>query len=264
MGIFKAIRLGSADPAVFPTGVERLDYASGVDGTADWAMVWPGESTERWIVKLHGHGSHGDQLWTRPDLRDQWLPAFRATGASILSPNLRDNAWMGPSAAADLHDLLTFVRSRYSVKEFIFASGSMGGTSNLVYAVLHPEDVAAVVALCAVTDMGPYYDWCRRTTGGPGSLAGIADAIQNGYDSTPAERPDVYQAHSALAHADRLTMPVMLVHGSADEIIPVDESRRLAQRLDGVGTFRYVEMPDGHHDSPLAKCVEALHWVLAR
>ena len=248
----------------FADGVLRLDYTSGVDGRADWAVVWPGTSSDDWIVMIHGHGSHGDQLWTRPDIRDQWLPAFRRTGMSILSPNLRDNAWMGPSAVADLRDLLAFVRTRYGARRFVFASGSMGGTSNLIYAVVHPEDVSGVVALCPATDIGPYCTWCRCTPDAPPVLGEIAVAIESSYGGPPDSRADVYRAHSALAHADRLTMPVMVVHGSADAVIPVEPSRRLAERLADQPAFRYVEQPGGHHDSPLPMCVEALDWVCAR
>ena len=266
-----------SDPC-FPDGVERLEYTSGVDGTADWALLLaPGESpgakspggdrhpcTNRWIVKIHGHGSHGDQLWTRPDLRDQWLPAFRDTGFGILSPNLRDNAWMGPRAAADLHALLALVRMRYGAERFVLASGSMGGTSNLVYAALHPEDVSGVVALCPATDMDTYYRWCRGCAQAPPVLHEIADAIESSYGGPPECQAETYLAHSAIEHADRLTMPVMIAHGSADTVIPVDESRRLAARLAGRPTFRYVELPDGHHDAPLPLCAEALGWVLDR
>lgn len=53
-------------------------------------------------------------------------------------------------------------------------------------------------------------------------------------------------------------------HGSADATIPVDQSRRLADRLADRPTFRYVELADAGHDAPLPWCVEALEWVLTR
>ncbi|MHC4873967.1 MAG: hypothetical protein ACYTFY_19125, partial [Planctomycetota bacterium] len=45
----------------------RLDYKSKIDGAADWAFVEPSES-KTWMICLHGHGSHGDQLYTRQDI----------------------------------------------------------------------------------------------------------------------------------------------------------------------------------------------------
>ena len=246
-----------------PDGVSRIRYVSGVDGRKDWALVWPPESGDgTWVVAIHGHGSTGDQLFTRLDIRQTRLPVFRRHGFGILTPNLRGNAWMGPSAAADLRALLAAVRSRFPIKRLIFASGSMGASSNLVYAVLHPDDVAACVALCPATDMGSYHAWCRQHN--TGVRKAIADAIEAGYGGTPAELPEVYARHSAVANAARLSMPVFLAHGSADPTIPVDQSRRLAAAMARQRSpFRYVEIPDGHHDSPLGLGVEAtVRWVL--
>jgi pimeloyl-ACP methyl ester carboxylesterase len=233
-----------------PGGVRKAAYRSPVDGFEDWALLWPGRQSAAWVVQIHGHGSQGDQAFVRQDIRDLWLPVYQRLGVGLVAPNLRGNAWMGPAAAADLHALLMLVRERFGAKRFVFHSGSMGGSSNLIYAVCHPEDVAAVWARCPVTDIGSYYAWCVAHPGG--TVDEIAAAIRTSYGGTPAENPDVYATHSTLAHADRLTMPVVVIHGDADTLIPVDQSRRLAERMKGQPNFRYAEMPGGHHDSPLA------------
>ncbi len=139
----------------FPQGVIRLAFRSNIDGAEDWALLWPPERGGHWCVVIHGYGSHGDQIFVREDIRRDWLPRFRARGMGILAPNHRNNGWMGPRAAADLHALLEFVRREFGAKRFTFIAGSMGGSCNLIYAVLHPEDVAAVVALCPVSDLAP-------------------------------------------------------------------------------------------------------------
>jgi pimeloyl-ACP methyl ester carboxylesterase len=227
-------------------GVERLTYP--IDGGEDWALAWPG-THDAWVVHLHGHGSTGDQIFTRADIREAWLAAYRRLGFGVLSANLRGNAWMCPAAAADLHRLLARVREAYGVEDFLFVSGSMGGTANLIYSMLHPEDVRAMVALCPATDIGAYARWCRLHPGGV--IDEIYAAIVNAYGGTPEERLAVYAAHSAAAHAARLTMPLFVCHGDDDRLIPVEESRRLAAALAGVPTFTYLELPGGHHDSPL-------------
>lgn len=232
-----------------PTKAYRLEYASGVDGLRDWAIVCPGES-RTWIVCSHGHGSHGDQLFTRDDIRNAWLPNFIATGAGIICPNLRDNAWMSPAAAADMHDLLDYLRREHDAERFIFFSGSMGGTGNLMYATLHPHDVAVCVALGAATELVSFYKWCRQQVD-KSTPQQLADAIENSYEQKPAENLAVFKKHSTLENCNRLTMPIFYAHGSADKLIPVGQARMLVEKMADYKNFIYQEIPDGGHDSPL-------------
>ncbi len=260
-----SLHVVSVHPAAqdrWPAGVDRIEYVSGVDGVGDWATALPPPRDADWIIFIHGHGSTGDQLYTRSDLRQNWLPLFRQRGMGILTVNLRGNAWMSPAAADDLHALLAWARPHYRMKRLIFVSGSMGGTSNLIYAAVHPEDVQGVVALCPATDLGAYVRWCRGQQGPP-VLAEIAGAIQRSYGGEPGRVP-AYQHHHVVAHAERLTMPVYVAHGSADVIIPVAQSRQLAERLAGRESFHYEEMPDGDHDAPLKLAGQGLDWVMNR
>ena len=237
----------------FPEGLMRLDYESNWDGLKDWALILPGRNKALWIVDIHGHGSQGDQLFVREDIRESWLPPFLESGAGILCVNLRDNAWMGPAAAFDMHDLLRYMRAEHGLGKTIFCSGSMGGTSNLIYAVLHPEDVNGLVVRGGATDLASYYRWCR-TQQAP-IIHELADAIKTAYGGTPDEKPEIYLKHSALANADKLTAPLFFLHGGADELIPVDQARALAEKLKHLKTFHYIEIPGGGHDSPLAEKV---------
>lgn len=232
-----------------PDSSYRMEYMSGVDGLRDWAIVCP-YKTSTWIVNLHGHGSHGDQLFTREDIRNAWLPKFLSLGAGIICPNLRDNAWMCPSAARDMHDLLDYLRSEHDASRFIFFGGSMGGTGNLMYATLHPEDVDACITLGAATEYASFYNWCRQQPN-KSTPQQLADAIENSYGQKPAANIDVFKKHSTLENCSRLTMPVFFAHGEADKLIPVEQARMLADKMAAFKNFTYHEIPGGDHDSPL-------------
>jgi pimeloyl-ACP methyl ester carboxylesterase len=247
-----------------PDGVLRLEYRGIADHVSQWALVWPNEKSKDWAVVIHGHGSRGDQLFTRPDVRDLWLPAIRERGLNLITPDLRANAWMSPHAAEDMHALVNWLRHHYHAQRCVFASGSMGGTSNLIYAALHPKDAAGVVALCPATDLSNYYNWCRANCK-PGDIVDqIANAIRDAYAGEPLAHPAIYRTHSALANADKLTMPTWVCHSTGDVIIPVDEPRRLAAAMKKNKNFAYEEIEGGHHDSSLPRFVEGLDWVLAR
>ncbi len=245
----------------YPAGLQRLDYASDVDGLHDWGTLLPGRRRDLWIVVLHGHGARGDQLYTRKDIREIWLPEFLATGGGIFTLNLRGNAWMCPAAAADLHAVMDYLRAEHGLQKAIFCSGSMGGTGNLIYGVLHPEDVNAIVARGAATDLASYYNWCRTQT--RPILREIAEAIKAAYGAGPDQAPDLYRRHSTLANQERLMMPVYLSHGGADAIIPVEQARRLAEGMRGRNNFAYDEVPGGNHDAPLHD-TKGLGWVMGR
>jgi pimeloyl-ACP methyl ester carboxylesterase len=247
-------------PVVSAETILRLDYRSSADGCEDWALIHPPKNSDTWLVCIHGHGSHGDQLYTREDIRENWLPIFLQNGFGILTPNLRNNAWMNPQAVTDIHDLLEYLRREYGAKRFIFASGSMGGTSNLIYAGLHPEDVSAVIALGAASDLASYVDWCRSKN--TGIIKEIADAIEIAYNNQSQASSDIYKKHSVLQNAAKLTMPIYLSHGNADEIIPVEQSRALAKKLSANNNFIYEEIPNGNHDSPLPLMSKAIESIL--
>lgn len=247
-----------SDP--FPAGARRWTYSSNTDGLPDRALLLPG-SVPIWFVVIHGHGSHEDQLYTRPDIRDSWLPGLRRTGGGVLTPNLRGNAWMSPAAADDLRDVLRAVRQAHGARHFLFFSGSMGGSSNLYYALRHPEDVAALAALGAAPDPARYAAWCRAFP--EASIQNqIGRAIETSYGGPPEACPEPYAERCAPARAFRLTMPVYLSHGEKDPLMPVAEARRLAQALRHEPSFRYAEIPGGGHDSPLFR-PDALAWITA-
>jgi pimeloyl-ACP methyl ester carboxylesterase len=259
MNMIRLTKYVGALPAIATQTILQLDYQSSADGYEDWALIHPPKNSDTWIVCIHGHGSHGDQLYTREDIRDQWLPIFLQNGYGILTPNLRNNAWMNPQAATDAHDLIDYLRHSYNAQRFIFASGSMGGTSNLIYARLQPEDVSAVIALGAASDLASYVGWCRSKN--TGIIKEIADAIETAYCNQSQIRSAIYKKHSVLENASKLTMPVYLSHGGADEIIPVEQSRALAHKMSGNENFTYEEIPNGNHDSPLMLMQKAFTWL---
>lgn len=233
----------------------KVDYTSDVDGYKDWFLVNIAKNSNLWIVFLHGAGSHGDQLYTRQDIREYFIPQYKKYNANILTPNLRDDAWMSPSAVTDLHSILEYISEIYGKDKFIFHGGSMGGTSNLIYAIIHPEDVAGMVVLGAATDLAKfYYVWKKYDT---------KNAMELAYGGSPETVPLVYEKHSVVKNADRLKMPIYFTHGENDEIIPVEHARELAKRMKNSPNLIYQEIKGGNHDSALWE-TKALDFVIRK
>ena len=263
----------------YPSDMYRLEYESPVDGVKDAALIRPPTNGKSdWMVVIHGHGSHETQLCMRQDVRRVQLTAYLELGVGIITPNLRNNAWMGPAAVEDMDSLLDFLRSRYGAKRFYFESGSMGATSNLIYAIVRPRNVSGVVARGAITDLAAYIPFCRKehaeTPVGDWRrqiFKEIADCIEEAYGGTPDEHTELYRAHSPLFHPDALSgIPIFLDHGTQDRLMPVAQSRRFAAAMACNPDFTYIEVPDGNHDAPLSiPCLEdigniraPLKWIL--
>ena len=238
--------------------LERFEYTSSVDGTKDW-FVYHHEGTDKdCILILHGHGSHGDQLLKKPEWIALWERNVKKYNCNLLSPNLRDDAWMCPAAADDLTMILKAGLREKLWRRIIIIAGSMGASGGLIYAVRHPELIAGIAALGAATDIKSYQLWCN-TQPLPVHKS-ISDAIKAHYH-TDAD----YQLNSVLEHAEKLTMPVWFSHGGEDATIPVSQARALAEKMAGKKNFYYEEIPGGDHNSPLPfkeRSIEAIYNYL--
>jgi pimeloyl-ACP methyl ester carboxylesterase len=247
----KRITVTSVTPAQggeYPAGTKRMAYTSAVDGTEDWALFLPGDPRKNTIVYLHGSFSYADQIFARKDIRAFWLTRILDGRHPLLSVNLRGTSYMSPAATADLTDLLRYCQDELGCKRFVLLGGSGGASSAMAYAVLHPERVHGVIAM-GMCDILPRLDFARKSS--TPVLQELAKTVFAAYGGTPEEKPEVYQARSVLAHADRLTMPVILTMGEHDPLIPVAEARKIATAMKGKSNFVYHEIPQGGHDAAL-------------
>jgi len=234
--------------APFPPDTVRITYRSGVDGAQDWALFRQGDPTRNTIVYLHGSFSTADQIFTRRDVRQFWLSRILAGRHPLLSVNMRGTSYMSPAATADLTALLAHCRQAFGCRRFVLLGGSGGASSAMAYAVVHPEGVHGVIAL-GMCDIIERLDYARRSP--HPVLQKLATTVFAAYGGTLEEKAELYRARSVLAHAQRLTMPVVLTIGERDPLIPVAGARRIAAAMRHNPHFVYHEVPGGNHDAAL-------------
>jgi dipeptidyl aminopeptidase/acylaminoacyl peptidase len=116
--------------------------------------------------------------------------------------------------------------------------GSAGGMTVLLVAAQHPDLVHAVVALYPVCDLV--------------DLAATTHRLESGYTvrlvgPLPATA-ETYRDRSPLSRASEIRVPVLLLHGSADNTVPLAQSEELAAalRASGVPVERHVYDGEGH------------------
>ena len=205
------------------------------------------------LIALHGHGSDRWQFVNQ--MRDE-CRAARDTAAIFnllyVSPDYRaKTSWMGPAAAADLQQILTELRSQYQLEQVIVSGGSMGGTSALIFAVLHPDQVDGVVSLNGTANITEY--------------RGFPDAIAESYGGTREAVPEIYRQRTAELFPERLTMPVAMTTGGRDTIVPPESCQRLAKVLEQQGRPVWlIHQPEGGHDTNYVDSLKAYAAVVNR
>ena len=178
------------------------------------------------LIHLYGHnGSSREFNMMRPpyvEVRRQ----LRERGWWLVVPDLGGSHWMNDAAAQTLDRVIDFMVSQYHIaRDRVHLLGtSMGGGSSLIYAWKRPGRIRS---LCAIFPMTDFSRWCEES---------------------PAYRPNILTAHrvgvlqeasflhriSPVAHLDLYrNLPLMLIHGDADEIVPVHHSRDFAAALAG-------------------------------
>jgi dipeptidyl aminopeptidase/acylaminoacyl peptidase len=187
------------------------------------------------------HGGPSGQRQVTFDGRAAW---FLDRGWALLVPDHRGSTGHGRAYAQamagrwgeiDVADCAAGVRhvlaGGLADPDRVVAMGSSaGGLTTLLLLAHHPDVFAAGVALSAVTDIVELSERSHR--------------FERHYNDTlvgplPAAW-SLQRGRSPLAAAERITAPLLLLHGDADDVVPVEQARALAERLTRLG--REVEL----------------------
>jgi len=181
--------------------------------------------------------------WTRPNgfAGEMLVMAHRFADAGFLvvAPQYRgSNGWRGRDelGGAELHDLLNLPPVIAKIpgadaSRLYLAGESRGGA--MVYMALRdgfPARAAAVWG--AFTDLEPLL--------ASGPQAGAAQTIWPDVD-----RAELLRTRSALRFADRIDVPVLIMHGGADQDIPLSQSERMDAELTRLGKPHELLVFDG-------------------
>lgn len=204
-------------------------------------------------VALHGHGS--DRWQFVKDARDEcrgMRDVALAHGMIFVSPDYRAaTSWMGPKAEADVVQIIGEVRGTYRVGRVYVCGGSMGGSSALTFAALHPELAAGVVCLNGTANHLEYEQF--------------QDAIRASFGGTKGEKVEEYKNRSAEYWPERFTMPVAITAGGRDTVVPPQSSLRLAGVLQTLGRPVLVILrEDGGHATNYEDTVAAFEFVIGK
>jgi len=234
---------------------EDVGFTAGTDGTEQrYVILLPDpfdvNVPHDVMIALHGHGSDRWQFVAdkRPECQGARDMAARRK-MIFVSPDYRaKTSWMGPAAETDLLQMLDELNGRFRIRDVVISGGSMGGTSALSFAAMHPDCVDGVVALNGTANLIEYPNF--------------NDALAESYGGTKAEKPEVYRERSAELFPERLTMPVAATTGGNDTLVPPDSTLRLVAALKTLDTpVLSIHRPDSGHDTDYDDTVAAFQFV---
>jgi acetyl esterase/lipase len=208
-----------------------------------------GPSRTPCVIYLHG----GPESQERPT----YNPLFQrllAAGISVLAPNVRGSSGFGRAfldadnhalrfhAINDVADCVEkVVRLGVADPGKVACMGrSYGGYLTLAALVTYPELFRAGVDVCGMADFATFYALTEPW---------IAAAAVSEYGDPVADR-DLLRALSPIHSFDRLTAPLLVVHGAQDTNVPVHEAEQVLSAATARGIpCRYLLFDDEGHET---------------
>ncbi len=218
---------------------EKLDLY--LPAKADQGPRFPG------VVIIHGGGFTGG---TKRGAREQNIGTTLAkTGYVCISIDYLLAAKDKPAWPQNLHDCKTAVRwlranaDKYHVDadHIGVIGGSAGGHLALMVGLTDPDS--------GLDPKEPYGKFSCRVQAVV-DLYGPGDLVSRGKDhvmfaGTLADKPDLYRQASPVTHARKGNPPVLILHGTGDKTVPVEQSKLMAEALKKAGVEHELILVEG-------------------
>jgi dipeptidyl aminopeptidase/acylaminoacyl peptidase len=244
----------------------------GADGETVHGLLWlptVGDDVDHDLagrppVLVDVHGGPTDQSTVDWKPRIRW---FVSRGWAVLSPNYRgstgygrayrhalDHAW----GEVDVADTVTGLRAlaqddRVDASRAAVMGGSAGGFTALLVAAHAPPVVCAAVSLFGVTDL---FD-----------LAATTHRFESRYldrlVGTLPEHADRYEARSPVTHAREIEVPVLVLQGADDKVVPPAQAQLLVDSMRAAGgtVEQHVYEGEGHGFSQEATIIDSFERI---
>lgn len=204
------------------------------------------------VLLVHG-GPHA-----RDDFTFDWWASFLASrGYAVLQPNYRGStgygrAWeeagrrqWGGLMQTDTEDgVAALIRAGIVDPNRVCIIGaSYGGYAALAGATLTPDRYRCAASIAGVSDLNL---WLTRTDQRSGN--NDDDFRVKWWRTSIGEDREHLRTVSPANLADRVHIPVLIIHGTDDTVVPIEQSERMRDRLRSAGKdVRYVTLPGDDH-----------------
>ncbi len=193
---------------------------------------------------------HGGPFARDTEEWDWWTQFLADRGYAVVQPNYRGSSGYGTAFTArgegqwglamqdDLNDAVTALSDLGLIdpKRVCMVGASYGGYAALRAAQRDGKLYRCAVSFAGVSDLNRMIRYDSSFLGSQGRK-----------DWLRAQAPDFRQI-SPLYHAEDFSIPVLLVHGKKDQVVPLNQSRVMVDRLKDAGKdVTYIEQPEADH-----------------
>lgn len=240
-----------APDATLGIPLESVTVASETGELPAWRVMPPGAASEdTWTVIVTGAGStraEGNRLL--PTLRRLRLPSLSISVRNAPdAPSTPDgfNRY-GATEWRDLQAALDHLEEVEEARRFVLVGLGQGGASTLEF-LRRSDDVDAVAATVLISPLVSLDAAWERQIRARGLPEPLVDPLLATTRRISELRADL--AHDAVEHHSNLDelpgeLPMLITHGEADKVHPVEPVRALAERLGEQAT--YAEYPEVGH-----------------
>ncbi len=205
------------------------------------------EESHRWVLLLHGYTGWKEEMY--PFACRYWQKGYQ-----VVVPDMRcqgesegDYIGMGYTDGQDNLLWLEYILQTDPKAEIVLHGQSMGAACGLIMAGREdlPDNVKAVVSDCAYTDAYTMFQkqmkaWFSLPSFPLLNVADVMLQIRGGYSLKDA---------SALDGAAKSQIPLLIIHGTEDEMIPVEMAYELYEAANCPRELLIVEGA-GHAQAP--------------
>ena len=232
------------DPASLGLEHEEIHYSSPVGDIP--AYLFPAER-DTWVVFVHGRSSRRHEAFRLvPTVHALGLPAlsiaYRNDPDAPRSPDGRSH--LGATEWVDLECALIDAAER-GARRFVLVGYSMGGACvvNLLRSSTMARDVVGAVLEAPVLDWIPVIKQAARERGVPGPLLPVL--LPASLALASALTGVAWEEVNHLEHPSRFSTPKLLIHGTADQVVPIGLGDALANARPDIVT--YLRVPGAGH-----------------
>ncbi len=204
---------------------------------------------------------------------DWWAQAMASRGYAVLQPEYRGSDGFGGDFLAagfgqwgrkmqtDLSDGVRALAAQGTIdpRRVCIVGASYGGYAALAGATLDTGVYRCAVSVAGLSDLQGFLRWREQRDV---TREDVATRFTLRYLGAASDDDPVLDTLSPISHVDKVTVPILLVHGRDDTVVPLEQSEDMADALKKAGKDVSLVTLDGE-DHWLSKAVTRTQMLQA-